>query len=107
MKSSILLVLTILLLAGGCKEDTFYSNAVITGYDGRMCACCGGLMINFSNQTKPYAGDFYLIENSADQLGIPNNATFPIYAEVTYTKLSKCQSISTHYIRISSFVRVK
>ena len=65
-----------------CKKETLANyNVVITGFDLRMCACCGGLMINFDEETKPYNGDFKLIENSSD-LGISENDNFPIYARV-------------------------
>jgi len=72
------------LLHTSCKkEEPYMSNAIITGSDARMCICCGGLMINFDGETKPYTGDFKLIENSAD-LGITDNDKFPIYIKVDW-----------------------
>ena len=59
------------------------ANGIITGSDARMCICCGGLMITFDGETRPYAGDFRLIENSAD-LGITEKDTFPIYVKVDW-----------------------
>ena len=80
------IALTILsVLSSSCKKDDKYmSHAVITGYDGRMCACCGGLMITFNGETRPYEGDFKLIDNSSE-LGFTLNDAFPIYVKVDWT----------------------
>ena len=59
------------------------NDAIITGSDMRMCVCCGGLMISFNGETRPYTGDFKLIENSTD-LGITEKDTFPIYVKVDW-----------------------
>lgn len=91
------------LLNGSCKKDDKYmSDAVITGYDGRMCACCGGLMITFNGETRPYEGDFKLIDNSAD-LSIKPADTFPIYVKVDWTTdPSRCFG---NYIEVTRFKR--
>lgn len=104
MKKQILntLVAGFLVLAG-CTNNDLGQAAVITGYDGRQCACCGGLMINFENNTQPYTGDFYLIDNVSD-LGLPDNATFPIYAVVSYKLVS---STCNKHIHVNSFRRTK
>ena len=49
---------------------------IITGFDNRMCSCCGGLLINFKGETQSYVGEFYLIQNS-EELGIGRDARFP------------------------------
>lgn len=66
-------------------ENTYMNDAIITGPDFRACICCGGLMITFNGETRPYTGDFRLIntDNSVD-LGITNNDTFPIYVKVDW-----------------------
>lgn len=87
-----------------CSNNDLGRSAVVTGYDGRQCACCGGLMINFENNTQSYEGDFYLIDNVND-LGLPNNVTFPIYAMVTYTLLPN--TCGGKHIHINSFKRIK
>ncbi len=86
-----------------CSNNDLGRAAVITGYDGRKCACCGGLMINFENITQSYTGDFYLIDNSSD-LGLAN-ATFPLYASVTYTVSSN--TCGGKHIHVNSFKRIK
>jgi hypothetical protein len=45
------------------KEPAFMAKGIITGYDMRMCPCCGGLMLTFTDKTKPYEGDFFLVDN--------------------------------------------
>jgi len=100
-------VFALILIVTSCKYDDLDSlkyNSIITGYDMRDCACCGGLMINFENQSQSYQGKFYLIDNLPTDLGIDNNTTFPIYAYVTYTELTKC---SGNIIRIDYFRKIK
>ena len=101
-------ILKILIIAStgltGCSNNDLGRSAVITGYDPRYCACCGGLMINFENNAQSFTGDFYLIENSGD-VGIPINTTFPVYAIVTYTVSSN--TCSGKHIRINSSRQTK
>lgn len=59
------------------------NDAIITGSDVRECICCGGLMITFNGETKPYTGDFRLISNNAD-IGITDKDTYPIYVKVDW-----------------------
>lgn len=86
----------------GCKKDNGYTPAVITGYDLRMCACCGGLMINFDNNPKPYSGPGYDVSNNPDSLGITSTTTFPIYMNV---KWEHTPYACGNYITITSFER--
>ncbi|MEP7228717.1 MAG: hypothetical protein ABI691_00615 [Ginsengibacter sp.] len=65
------------------QEVPYINNAIITGYDVRACVCCGGLMITFDGELKPYTGAFRLISNSAD-IGIKQTDTFPIYVKVDW-----------------------
>ncbi len=73
------------LLFFSCRkaERPFMNTAIITGSDQRYCICCGGLMITFNGETRPYTGDFKLIANSAD-LGLTNKDTFPLYVKVDW-----------------------
>ena len=74
------------------------ADAIITGYDAKMCACCGGLMINFNGETQPYKGDFKLIDNSAD-FDIKSYNTFPVYVKVNCTsEPNKCFG---NYIKVT------
>jgi hypothetical protein len=81
------LLLLFSLTISACKKQAgFMNNAVITGFDSRMCPCCGGLMINFIGETQPYKGEFYLITNDPPELGISNNSVFPIRIKVDWTQ---------------------
>jgi hypothetical protein len=72
------------------KEDKYMADAILTGYDARSCACCGGLMVTFNGETQPYSGEFKLIKNT-DAIGISSNARFPIHVELDWTTDStKC-----------------
>lgn len=83
-----LLIILIVLMAAGltsCKKEKLsLIPAVITGYDMRKCMCCGGLMINFQNDTTPYSGNFYLVANDPAEFGIDINSSFPVYVEVDW-----------------------
>ncbi|MEP7110567.1 MAG: hypothetical protein ABI760_21420 [Ferruginibacter sp.] len=82
---SVIIVLPIIIFpTSSCKKEQLYLNdAIITGFDARMCACCGGLMITFNGETRPYMGEFRLIEN-VTALGITDNDNFPIYVKVNW-----------------------
>ena len=98
-------VLTALILtAGSCrKADKYTSDAIITGFDLRKCMCCGGLMITFNGEPRPYVGDFKLIDNSAD-LGISINETFPIYVNVEW--ISDPYKCLGNYIKVTKLKRL-
>jgi hypothetical protein len=97
------LILLICTLVSSCsKKDSYMSEAVITGYDARACACCGGLMINFDGITEPYMGDFKLIDNVGD-LGIQASDTFPINVKVDWT--GSPNTCGGNHITITRFKR--
>ncbi len=60
------------------------NDAIITGSDARACICCGGLMITFNSDPRPYTGDFKLINNSAADIGLTEKDTYPIYVKVDW-----------------------
>ena len=86
----IILALSFFLIVS-CKKGTPYKNdgtpymndAIITGLDARACICCGGLMITFNGETRPYYGDFRLIGNGGS-IGITGKDRFPIYVRVDW-----------------------
>ncbi len=107
MKPQFLLLISVMtalaLLSSACrKDDEYMSDAVITGYDVRECACCCGLMINFDGQTQPYTGDFKLIDNSA-KLGIDSYEIFPVYVKVDWT--SNADKCFGSYIEVTKLKR--
>ena len=67
------------------------TEAIITGNDLRNCACCGGLMITFSNNATPYSEKFYDIDLLPSNSGINESSAFPIYVRVKYeTPTTSC-----------------
>lgn len=80
----ILMLAVLLCSIPACKKGTeSLTNAIITGSDARMCACCGGFMITFNGETKPYTGDFKLIDNGAE-VGLKETDSFPLYVKVAW-----------------------
>jgi hypothetical protein len=79
------LLIAALLTTVGCRkaERSFMNDGIITGADLRMCACCGGLMITFTDNPQPYGAAFRQIENG-QELGITEKDKFPIYVKVDW-----------------------
>jgi hypothetical protein len=91
------------LCGASCEKavnKSLFKDANITGLDARGCPCCGGLMITFSGETKPYTGTFYLIDNDPAEFNIGPGATFPIAVRVQYTALDKCTGKSIHITKL-------
>jgi len=92
-----LLILSLLLFSIACKKHDcqnpkfILTDAIITGNDLRACACCGGLMITFTNNPTTYSEKFYDIDQLPANSGINENSTFPIYVKVKYeTTKTQC-----------------
>ncbi|MFK7925180.1 MAG: hypothetical protein AB8H47_24700 [Bacteroidia bacterium] len=71
MKKSLFLLplLGTLLLIFSCKAEDFQSpqtEAIITGYDLALCACCGGLMITTTENPNKYEDEYYMLSNQSD-----------------------------------------
>ncbi len=82
--STLIVFIFIIVFNSSCKKEPPYmSNAIITGPDVRVCICCGGLMITFNGETKPYSGDFKLVDNVSD-LKLTDKDTFPLYVKVDW-----------------------
>lgn len=62
----------------------YQSQGVITGYDPRTCAECGGLFITIKNDTTKNASPRYDINASLQQLGINPNTKFPINVDLNW-----------------------
>jgi hypothetical protein len=83
-----------------CKEG--YTKAIITGYDMRKCACCGGLMITFSNDDKPYSSDFVLVNSLPTGTTINESSKFPMSVCIKYEKLeSPCGMVK---LRVTNLI---
>lgn len=105
VKTIIVCLIIFVFSMSGCSNNTSSEdkqyNAIITGYDMRMCMCCGGLMVTFQDNPTPYSGKFYLIHNSSE-LGIDEKTTFPIYVNITWVEKDFCSPsiIVTSYKKI-------
>jgi hypothetical protein len=42
----------VLLFSYACSKDDGFVNATVNGYDLRLCACCGGILIETENGQK-------------------------------------------------------
>jgi hypothetical protein len=79
MKRIILVIVLISISFVFCKkEQPTEFKGIITGADLRMCACCGGYIINIQNAVYRFGS---LPENSGIDLSINS---FPIYVIVSY-----------------------
>ncbi|MFI5221343.1 MAG: hypothetical protein ACHQK8_03380 [Bacteroidia bacterium] len=96
MKTIVLLIFSLFILNVSCmkhdcgKPANTLTDAIITGNDLRMCACCGGLMITFSNDPKTYSATFYDIDKLPANSGITESSPFPIYVKVKYETSTGC-----------------
>lgn len=94
----------LLFIISSCnKDDAKEHNAILTGWDATECACCGGLMVTFGEETKPYTGEYKLIQNS-EELNITPEADFPIYAIIEYTENGNI--FCSNFIKVTKFKRV-
>jgi hypothetical protein len=80
------LILFILLTACDQKEDSKYmGEGVITGFDPRDCACCGGLLINLnSSSTELFTDSTYQIDQVPGNFNIDINTVFPVFIRLDY-----------------------
>ena len=65
------------------KEETFMSNATITGFDLKMCACCGGTKIIIDNLPNINNDTYYLIGQLPVGFSL-GNFQFPIAVKINY-----------------------
>jgi hypothetical protein len=97
MKSLIFIGMLLLIGISSCteEENEYLSNGTITGFDARMCVCCGGYFIDINDSTYR----FYELPESSDVDLI--NAIFPIYVKLDWTKADNvCLGDEIKVIRI-------
>lgn len=108
MKTFILVALFTVFTVIGCRNEAIepdpskkdpnkkeYMNTVtITGYDLRMCACCGGFIGNFKGDTNTVhapGAENYLIDNTPEELGLHvADVRFPFTLNVDWEQSTKC-----------------
>ncbi|HYF32682.1 MAG TPA: hypothetical protein VD993_16265 [Chitinophagaceae bacterium] len=84
------------------------TQAIITGFDPRMCACCGGLLINFDGDSIPMSGKWHLVKNDPASLGITGSSNFPIHATVTYEmQTPSCPAPDGHGLVLITSIQIR
>jgi hypothetical protein len=101
------IILSLGLVFISCKKNDvtpYQSQGVITGYDLRTCAECGGLFITIKNDTTKNAPPHYDINAGLQQLGIDPNTKFPINVNLNWrhdtTALGKYDNIIISQIKV-------
>ena len=91
-----------------CEKEGNLDKGIITGFDNRMCPCCGGLLINFKVETQSYVGEFYLIKNPPEELGINPDTKFPLHVKVRWTQegLEPVTCALANLIRVTNIRRL-
>jgi hypothetical protein len=92
-----MLLLCVLMLNSCRKDKKVMVDAMIQGYDPRMCACCGGIMVSL-----PEAGDDYyswphLTDALPAHFRIDSATKFPLFVRVAWephpTAFESCKRI--------------
>jgi hypothetical protein len=88
--SSIVVVFLIFSLLACEKNKEYMGEGVITGFDVRDCACCGGLLINLnSSSIELYSDSTYQIDDVPQDFDIDNESDFPIFIKLDYSRNGK------------------
>jgi hypothetical protein len=91
MKTTVLTFVSLVLLVflTTCnydKKDEYMAKGVLTGYDYRMCECCGGWLINLnSDSTEMYTFDTRFIDKYPANLKLDSTTVFPVFIRLDYT----------------------
>jgi hypothetical protein len=73
-----------------CKEDIpahDWNDAIITGYDQRLCGFCGGLMVTLSDNPNPYEEPFFQWEPEPGRFDFVDEGNFPLFVQLKYDSL--------------------
>jgi major membrane immunogen (membrane-anchored lipoprotein) len=89
-KFAIIFSLILMILLTTCDkkdESTYTSQGVITGFDPRDCACCGGLLINLnSSSTELFTDSTYQIDKAPENFNFDGNTIFPVFIWLDYER---------------------
>jgi len=82
--------MSLLILMTTCnkkEESTYMGEGVITGFDPRDCACCGGLLINLnSSSTELFSDSTYQIDQVPGDFHIDVDTGFPVFIRLDYRR---------------------
>jgi len=68
-----------------CRKDNPYmSNAEITGWDLRLCVCCGGITVTIDNVPNPNGYAFFLTGDLPAGFSLGDHPQFPIAVKIDW-----------------------
>lgn len=103
MYRAVFSALFILLILSCGKDNDELLTASIEGYDLRLCACCGGLLVKPENTE----GDVYQWYQKNNAFGIDGNSKFPLKVKIKYHHLAQTCVASDGEIEITVLEIVK
>jgi len=69
------------------KKEDYMGEGVITGFDPRDCACCGGLLINLNSSfTELITDSTYQVDHVPGNFNIDVNTVFPVLIRLDYER---------------------
>ena len=86
------------------KDEDSYVQATLLGYDLRLCACCGGLLVDLADDN---SSDVYQWNQKNDNLGVTPDDTFPLKVKIKYHYLVQTCIASRGEIEITDLKKVK
>jgi len=98
---TLLTAVCLVLIFAGCKKNTvapYQSEGVLTGYDLGECPTCGGIEITIKNDPTTNPPPFYRINKTLGQLGISENAAFPINVSLNWKRDTTAQGFANFII---------
>ena len=88
----------------GCSDaDDGLTDATLSGYDLRLCACCGGVLVQLDHNQK----DTYQWQQRNENFGIKPTDTFPLKVKIKYHFLANTCVASAGEIQITELIRIK
>lgn len=83
-----------------CGKDEGYENAIIDGYDLRLCACCGGLLIKITDEKT------YQWYQHNEKFDITTKSTFPMKVKIKFHHLVSSCAASDGIIEITKLEKI-
>ena len=84
-------------------ETDPFSTAIINGYDLRLCACCGGLLISLDSTNN----DVYQWYQKNGDFGVTYLDTFPMQVKIRYHHVNNTCFASKGEIEINELKKIK
>jgi hypothetical protein len=85
------------------KTEDGLTEATIIGYDLRLCACCGGVMVKLNEKQN----DIYQWQQRIESFGVKPTDSFPQKVKIKYHFLVNTCVASAGEIEITELVKIK